>query len=154
MRECQFERHLFFPWRLDISVEKLIYRYAFRIKCHRYPWTFLLRSDFMDFRFMFVRQREYAWIRTEITPKKTAHRYTAKGIFICGVWERGNDTRSLWFLQGKNPQLVYVNPGMLPKSIFSVRLSLLPLQKYRSYCLIDTERYVDVRAGSASFSIR
>jgi len=87
---------------------------------HWYPWTFLLKSDFIDFLFMFVCQRKYVWIRTEITPMKTAHRYTtiylyAKDIFICGVWGSGND--SLWFLQGKNPQLVYVNLGMLPKSI-------------------------------------
>lgn len=86
--ECQVERHLFFSWRSNVSLEKLIYRCAFQRKLPKKHWrprTFLLKSDFMGFRFMFVRRvREYARIRA-VTSTKTAHRYMIKDIFTRGL---------------------------------------------------------------------
>lgn len=79
----QFERHLFFPWRLNVfSSRKTHLLMCVPAEMHWHPRMFLLKSDFMGFRFMFVRRvREYARIRAKIALTKTAHRYTVKDIF-------------------------------------------------------------------------
>lgn len=85
---------------------------------------FLLKSDFMDFRFVFV--WESTRIRDEITPTKTTCRHIYDEKYICR-FKTITPVSFIFIRKGtKNPRLVYISPGTLPKSTGSIRLSFPP----------------------------